>query len=123
MAPKAFKRSDRRHSTRQTMVVRSLRAYRHSRQVHVKTGNLGEVDPFVYARCIQTIFPIDGRPKPLTPWHGDRVHRAGHVRPALGADLGALFRVRHEAAGERIDIRFLRFEPNAEEVNPRCGDC
>ena len=67
MAPKAFKRSDRRHSTRQTMVVRSLRAYRHSRQVHVKTGNLGEVDPFVYARCIQTIFPIDGRPKPLTP--------------------------------------------------------
>ena len=36
-------------------------------QVHIKTGDLGEVDPFVYARCIQTIFPIDGRPKPLTP--------------------------------------------------------
>ena len=33
-------------------------------QVHVKTGNLGEVDPFIYARCMQTIFPIDGRPKP-----------------------------------------------------------
>ena len=36
-------------------------------QVHVKTGNLGEVDPFIYARCMQTIFPIDGRPKPRPP--------------------------------------------------------
>ncbi|HVY63564.1 MAG TPA: hypothetical protein VHH11_01955 [Gammaproteobacteria bacterium] len=36
-------------------------------QVHIKTGNLAEVDPFVYGRCIQTIFPVDGRPQPLTP--------------------------------------------------------
>jgi hypothetical protein len=36
-------------------------------QVHIKTGKLDEVDPFIYARCIQTIFPIDGRPKPLSP--------------------------------------------------------
>jgi hypothetical protein len=36
-------------------------------QVHIKTGQLSEVDPFIYARCIQTIFPVDGRPKPLSP--------------------------------------------------------
>jgi hypothetical protein len=36
-------------------------------QVHIKTGDLEDVDPFVYGRCIQTIFPVDGRPKPLTP--------------------------------------------------------
>ena len=36
-------------------------------QVHIKTGELEEVDPFIYARCIQTIFPVDGRPKPLSP--------------------------------------------------------
>ena len=33
-------------------------------QVHIRTGNLSEVDPFIYARCIQTIFPIDGRARP-----------------------------------------------------------
>ena len=36
-------------------------------QVHIKTGEIGEVDPFIYARCIETIFPVDGRPKPLSP--------------------------------------------------------
>jgi hypothetical protein len=36
-------------------------------QVHIKTGELEEVDPFIYARCIQTIFPVEGRPKPLAP--------------------------------------------------------
>jgi hypothetical protein len=36
-------------------------------QVHIRTGELGEVDPFIYARCIQTIFPVDGRPKPFSP--------------------------------------------------------
>jgi hypothetical protein len=36
-------------------------------QVHVRTGNLNEVDPIVYGRCIQTIFPVNGRPQPLTP--------------------------------------------------------
>ena len=36
-------------------------------QVHIKTAELEDVDPFIYARCIQTIFPVDGRPKPLTP--------------------------------------------------------
>jgi hypothetical protein len=36
-------------------------------QVHIKTGNLDEVDPFIYARCMQTIFPIDGRPQPVSP--------------------------------------------------------
>jgi len=36
-------------------------------QVHIKTGELEEVDPFVYNRCIQTIFPVDGRPQPLAP--------------------------------------------------------
>ncbi len=36
-------------------------------QVLIKTGELGEVDPFVYSRCIQTIFPVDGRPQPLSP--------------------------------------------------------
>jgi hypothetical protein len=36
-------------------------------QVHIKTGQLEDVDPFIYARCIQTIFPVDGRPRPLSP--------------------------------------------------------
>jgi hypothetical protein len=36
-------------------------------QVHIRTGDLEKVDPFIYARCMQTIFPIDGRPKPVTP--------------------------------------------------------
>jgi len=36
-------------------------------QVHIKTGEIGDVDPFVYGRCIETIFPVDGRPKPLSP--------------------------------------------------------
>jgi hypothetical protein len=36
-------------------------------QVHIKTGELEEVDPFIYGRCIQTIFPVDGRPRPLSP--------------------------------------------------------
>jgi hypothetical protein len=32
-----------------------------------QTGKLADVDPFIYTRCIQTIFPVDGRPKPLSP--------------------------------------------------------
>jgi hypothetical protein len=36
-------------------------------QVHIKTGEIDEVAPFIYARCIQTIFPVDGRPQPLSP--------------------------------------------------------
>ena len=34
-------------------------------EVYIRTGKLSEVDPYVYGRCIQTIFPVDGRPKPL----------------------------------------------------------
>jgi hypothetical protein len=36
-------------------------------QVHIKTGELRDVDPFVYARCMQTYFPVDGRPLPVSP--------------------------------------------------------
>jgi hypothetical protein len=36
-------------------------------QVHIRTGDLDKVDPFIYARCMQTIFPVDGRPKPVSP--------------------------------------------------------
>jgi hypothetical protein len=36
-------------------------------QVHIRTESLGEADPFIYARCIQTIFPVEGRPRPLAP--------------------------------------------------------
>jgi len=36
-------------------------------QVHIKTGELNEVAPFVYSRCIQTIFPVDGRAQPVSP--------------------------------------------------------
>jgi hypothetical protein len=36
-------------------------------QVHIKTGEIEDVDPFIYARCIQTIFPVEGRPQPLSP--------------------------------------------------------
>jgi hypothetical protein len=36
-------------------------------QVHIKTGELEEVDPFIYTRCIQSIFPIEGRPQPVSP--------------------------------------------------------
>ena len=88
-------------------------------QVHIKTGNLSEVDPFVYGRCIQTIFPVNGRPQASEPGHDDRVHRAGHVRPPLGADLGALLRAGHEAAARRVDLRFLAFRSRAEKIDPR----
>jgi hypothetical protein len=36
-------------------------------QVHIRTGDLDKVDPFIYARCMQTIFPVDGRPQPVSP--------------------------------------------------------
>lgn len=36
-------------------------------QVHIRTGDLDKVDPFIYARCMQTIFPVDGRPKSVSP--------------------------------------------------------
>jgi len=36
-------------------------------QVHIRTGNLDEVSPFIYARCMQTIFPVEGRPQPVSP--------------------------------------------------------
>jgi hypothetical protein len=36
-------------------------------QVHIRTGALADADPFIYARCIQTIFPVDGRPMPQSP--------------------------------------------------------
>jgi len=36
-------------------------------QVYIKTGEPGEVAPFIYGRCIQTIFPVKGRPQPLSP--------------------------------------------------------
>jgi hypothetical protein len=35
-------------------------------QVHIKTAELEEVAPFAYSRCIQTIFPIDGRPQTVS---------------------------------------------------------
>lgn len=36
-------------------------------QVMIRTSEIEEVDPFVYTRCIQTIFPIGGRPQPVAP--------------------------------------------------------
>lgn len=36
-------------------------------QVHIKTAELEDVAPFVYSRCIQSIYPVDGRAQPLTP--------------------------------------------------------
>lgn len=36
-------------------------------QVHIKTGEIEDVDPFVYTRCIQTIYPVNGRPQPVNP--------------------------------------------------------
>lgn len=36
-------------------------------QVHVRTADLDAVDPFVYSRCIQTIFPIEGQAQPVSP--------------------------------------------------------
>jgi hypothetical protein len=36
-------------------------------QVHIRTGDLDKVDPFIYARCMQTIFPVEGRAKPVSP--------------------------------------------------------
>lgn len=32
-----------------------------------KTAELNEGDPYVYLECVQTIFPIDGRPTPVSP--------------------------------------------------------
>ena len=35
--------------------------------MHIRTGSLGDADPYIYARCMQTIFPVDGRPRPSSP--------------------------------------------------------
>jgi hypothetical protein len=32
-----------------------------------KVGDLDQGEPFTYAECVQTIFPIGGRPRPLSP--------------------------------------------------------
>jgi hypothetical protein len=36
-------------------------------QVHTKVGEIEDVDPWVYSRCIQSIFPVDGRAQPVSP--------------------------------------------------------
>ena len=36
-------------------------------QVHIKTDELEDVPPYIYGRCIQTIFPVDGRAQPVSP--------------------------------------------------------
>jgi hypothetical protein len=36
-------------------------------QVHLKIDEIEQADPHIYTRCIQTIFPVDGRPQPLSP--------------------------------------------------------
>jgi hypothetical protein len=36
-------------------------------QVHIKTGEIEDVAPFIYGRCIQTIYPVDGRAQPVSP--------------------------------------------------------
>jgi hypothetical protein len=36
-------------------------------QVFSKIASLEDVPPFIYNRCIQTIFPIDGRAQPVSP--------------------------------------------------------
>lgn len=36
-------------------------------QVHIKQAEIEDADPFVYNRCIQTIFPIEGRAQPVSP--------------------------------------------------------
>ena len=32
-----------------------------------RTGNIGEVDPYVFVECIQTIFPVEGIATPVSP--------------------------------------------------------
>ena len=36
-------------------------------QVHIKTAELEAVEPFIYWRCIQSIYPVDGRAQPIGP--------------------------------------------------------
>ena len=36
-------------------------------QLHINTGELENVEPFIYNRCIQSIVPINGFPQPVSP--------------------------------------------------------
>jgi hypothetical protein len=36
-------------------------------QLHVKTGDFEDLDAHIFTRCLQTIFPVDGRAQPVAP--------------------------------------------------------
>ncbi len=56
---------------------------------YVKLSGFEEGDPYVFIDCVQTIFPVKGKATPVSPGHRDPVRSARHVRPPVGADLGA----------------------------------
>ena len=67
-----------------------------------RLGRLNENEPLVIMECVPHIFPVQGNATPKSPGDDVRVHAAGHLRPAVGADLGALPRAGHgAAAGKR----------------------
>ena len=83
-----------------------------------KTG-----EPYTFIECIQTIFPIDGRAKPVVSGTVIPIQGAQHLRPPLGEDLGGTPRERHAAAA-REGAHFLPlmqpgFDATSKETLPR----
>ena len=65
-------------------------------------------DPFPVMECIPQSFPVNGHTTPMSPGQTFEYTAAGYLRPALGADLGALPRGRHGAAeGATWPVRSL----------------
>ena len=63
-------------------------------------------DPYTYIRCVPTIYPVKGHSTPVSPGRRDRVRSARHVRPALGADVGEVFRGGYGTAQGRRHLHF-----------------
>ena len=69
-----------------------------------KVSGFDEGDPYQFIECVPSIFTQNGRATPVAPGTYDRVQGAGHLRPAMGADLGGVPRAGNETAGRRRSV-------------------
>ena len=66
-----------------------------------KAGELNEGSPYLYIECVRYNYPGERQGHADAARHDDRIHRPGHLQPAVGANLGALLRARHGASRSR----------------------
>ena len=70
-----------------------------------KAGELERRQPVPLHRVRAVQLPGERQGHADSAGHDDRIHRPGHLQPALGANLGALFRARHGASGAGAAVR------------------